>query len=746
VQFIVRSKKPDLRIDLQGFRGVGILLVVIGHLWANPSGAFAALDVFFTISGYFITSILIGKHLKTGTVHFKDFYAARMRRLFPTAFVTIVVALILTDLLYSGTSAHSLLPQGFFAAVFASNWYFIHNSTNYFTSTQSSPFLHYWSLSVEEQFYLFWPLFIFVVLRLVRRFRLNPTRALVVAFSIVTVVFFSYSLWHSSSNPTAAYFSTFDRVWEFSIGGLVALGRPLWKRIPGGWATLINWVSTIVVLATFFTLTTSMTFPAPIGLIPVLGISALIISGISPGVKATPIVTNVVFVYLGNMSYSLYLWHLPINYLLRSYFIQDTTTYKFVALGTALVVGSISYHLLEYPLRFSPALMTAREKRHQSKGRTFKWRNVRIGWVVVLALITIVSVGTTLRSTGDVTPVAQTYTDTGTSSTTGTSHTSSGSKTVASTALQKQILAVQSSLAATSFPDFNPSLKDTTPAKLTAEWSTLQCVDVTLATASSCSFAQAGATKTAIVIGDSHAISFVPGIRRALEPEGWRVQQFTYLGCPAWTLPDYEIGVGASGALCNQHHQQALQELQSLKPDMIIVMTASQAESRVALAQSHANQKGEALAASALGKTLKLYKPYTKRLVVLGDGPGHVALPDCVTKFSKPSDCVSKIDSSYTEYVAGEKSAAKTYGADYISTENWFCFNGNCPGFIGTIPATADGEHMTVALAQSLGPVLRDAILGTPTKKDATSKTSDSTKTGTTKKSAKKSSSTTPAT
>ena len=389
-----------MRRDLQGIRGLGIIFVVVGHLWRWPPGVYAMLDMFFVLSGFLITGLLIDSIKKYGGISFAQFYLSRIRRLMPMAVMVVLVTTGAFYLLYSAALGTSVAKDGFWALIFGINWHFAATSTNYFSDQASSPLLHYWSLSVEEQFYLVWPAVVLVAMLVAHRVRLRSQTALVLVLTTITLVSFTYSMWHSVAEPGTAYFSTFDRVWEFGIGGLIAVARPLWARMPDWLGLGMSWVATIGLIVALFLLTYGRAFPAPWGLPVVLLTGAVMAGGVGRSTRRLRHLDNPPMVYLGDISYSLYLWHLPVNVLLLGFIAYSSPWYYVTAIALSLALAVASYHLVERPLRYAPVLMTSRERDHFV---TRQRPGIRRAFAI-MATVSLASVAVVVALSGVLTP------------------------------------------------------------------------------------------------------------------------------------------------------------------------------------------------------------------------------------------------------------------------------------------------------------------------------------------------------
>ena len=221
------------RRDIQGLRALAVVAVIVNHLFERPAGGFVGVDVFFVISGFLISGLLVREVAASGRIDFVAFYVRRARRILPMALLVVVVTVAATYLLYNSARGAAVRTDGVFAALFAANWHFAAVGTDYWqTDGVVSPLQHYWSLAVEEQFYLFWPWLIiaaaFIGMRTGRR---SPTSVTAGLMALVAAASFGYALWQVAAAPTWAYFSTFTRTWELAAGALAALALPLFGRL-----------------------------------------------------------------------------------------------------------------------------------------------------------------------------------------------------------------------------------------------------------------------------------------------------------------------------------------------------------------------------------------------------------------------------------------------------------------------------------------------------------------------------------
>ena len=693
-----QRRKSGMRRDLQGIRGLGIIFVVVGHLWRWPPGVYAMLDMFFVLSGFLITSVLIDSIKKYGGISFAQFYLSRVRRLMPMAVMVVLVTVAATYGLYSAALGESVAKDGFWALVFGINWHFAATSTNYFSDSTTSPLLHYWSLSVEEQFYLVWPAVVLVSMLVARRVKIRSRTALVVVLGTITVASFAYSMWHSVASPGTAYFSTFDRVWEFGIGGLIAVARPYWARMPDWLGLGMSWVGSLGLIVALFLLTYGRAFPAPWGLPVVLLTGAVMAGGVGRSTRRLWHLNNPPMVYLGDISYSLYLWHLPVNVLLLGFIAHSSPWYYVTAIVVSLGLAVASYHLVERPLRYAPALMTSRERVHFA---TRKNAGVRTGFVIVTA-ISALSVALVVATSGMFISGNQPLASSG-------GQVSEAIPTpVISLSWQQRRLA--RALASTHFPQFSPPLSQLGTDNWLRELERNTCFSSSEQATYECNQRQPKGHHLALVVGDSFAAAWFPGVRAALTPSGWGVQVMAQGSCPSWTLPSYVNDEGRPNPECAALHVLITRTVHQRRPGLVI-LSSSSAEVQ------NATRKGietttQAVAHDGLARTIRDLKAAgARRIVVVGPPPLLGDLRHCLTRFGSPDDCVSRPSQDFRDDVTGESEAAAELGVPYVNTLDWFCVEGACPAFVGRTPVTSDGGHLTVEYSKSLAPLLRSALL-----------------------------------
>ncbi|WEX76218.1 acyltransferase [Sinorhizobium numidicum] len=345
----IQAAPGTFRPDIEGLRALAVSGVVAFHFgMTGLPGGFVGVDIFFVISGYLITRHLQQEIAKSGTVNLWRFYARRARRLLPASLFVILTTLLFGYFILSPSEQQFYSKGSLFASAYIINLWLIRWAVDYFASDASNnPFIHFWSLSVEEQFYLVWP----ALLLLFARFRPGK-RGFFVLLAVVAAISFAAS-WRMTaiSQPWAFYFSPF-RAWEFAFGGLASMAFPQeWAR-RFRFSPAMGWLGLGAIAAGYLTVTEEIPFPGTIALVPVLGTVMVLLSGAHEG-RAGPrsVLALQPLQQIGKLSYSLYLWHWPVIVYAGILNPELTITDRLLCLAVTLALSLFSYHFIENPIR-----------------------------------------------------------------------------------------------------------------------------------------------------------------------------------------------------------------------------------------------------------------------------------------------------------------------------------------------------------------------------------------------------------
>jgi len=370
------------RPDIEGMRAIAVGLVLLFHGFGKPfTGGFVGVDVFFVISGFLITGILLHEQVKDGRISLGRFYARRVRRILPASTLMVLVTIAATYRLLGFISGNELADDAKWTAVFAANIHFGLIGTDYLGSQRPpSPLQHMWSLGVEEQFYLVWPSVFLLLVLVVRRFkRRNVSGVLAVSLLAVIGASLATSVVQTSTNATWAYFSPATRAWELALGALIAVIGPALSRLPGWVYHAAAALGLAGIMVSALALTRTMPFPGWRVAIPVVSSGLLIWAGCgNPQTVVGRALSVRPMQWIGARSYSLYLWHWPILMVAEQYAGHHLSAWQNAGLLLAAVAASAtSYRFVENPVRNSRLL----------KSRT--GLTLAFGLVLILATIAV---------------------------------------------------------------------------------------------------------------------------------------------------------------------------------------------------------------------------------------------------------------------------------------------------------------------------------------------------------------------
>lgn len=343
------------RSDIEGLRGIAVLLVVLFHCGVPGfAGGFIGVDIFFALSGYLITNLIVYEIQRNGSFRFREFYARRVRRLLPASGLVVVGTLLLSFALYSPLEQAAHASMARYTLVYISNYFLMRDATDYFAhDVATNPYLHTWSLAVEEQFYLLWPAVIALAL-----YRTETRRRLLVVLFVICIISFGLCVWLTQVRQPWAFFGSSARAWEFGLGGLASLvGKP-WLSLRVRWIGPLSWIGLAVIGGAGCSYSAEMNFPGYAATLPVLGTIAVLLPGASGrGSCLQSFLGNAILVRLGKLSYSWYLWHWPIVMFVSVRFPAMAWDGKLVAGGLALVLAELTFRFVESPIRFSKFLV-----------------------------------------------------------------------------------------------------------------------------------------------------------------------------------------------------------------------------------------------------------------------------------------------------------------------------------------------------------------------------------------------------
>ncbi|MFC4064632.1 acyltransferase family protein [Actinoplanes subglobosus] len=659
------STKTVPRPDIQGLRALAVLAVIADHLLRWPTGGFVGVDVFFVISGYLITALLLREHDRTGTISFRTFYTRRIKRIIPASLLVLAATITAAHFLLDAARFSQLTGDTRAALLFVANWRFASEGTDYFQEgLPPSAVQHFWSLAVEEQYYVVWPWLMLALLWAGIRYLAWGPRARRIAVGItitlITAASFTWALAETSDNPTVAYFSTFSRAWELGVGALLAvLGTTIAIRSLAA-RTLLAWTGIIGIVIALFTVPATPGFPAPWAALPVLATALVIAAGTGGDQPYLWPLTNPVSRYIGDISYSLYLWHFPVIVLLAALMPSDTVTYYLTAAALITVLSVIGYHGVEDPLR--KAVWTPRGL------ITIGLRPALVAAALLLAV-----------TAGAVVPVSN--------ATPAEARPPAGADRCLGAAARDIALGcphVQGDFIVPAVADLT---KDVAGA--------FDCWIAEGEPMRACTYGK-GRIRVAL-LGDSHAAMLLPGLKTQLAKYDWTLDSYVGWGCQ-WI----RTGTGSS---CDATMKSIQKRLQTGRRYDLIIVTAAR----------HKTAKDKNWVSQMYAEAWKPVAARGTRIIVVADNPGVTDTAiQCVRRVNfsvLDHDCGTPVDRAYAETDALIKATTMVRGATLIDLRQHFCDTTTCPAVIGNVITYRDTVgHITGTFSRTLGPYLAAAV------------------------------------
>ncbi len=692
------------RDDIQGLRAVAVLLVVLGHAGVGfLKGGYVGVDVFFVLSGFLITGILLAGADRHGYVSLSEFYTRRARRILPAAVLTLVVTDIAAHHLLNLVRARQAVTDSIWASAFAANIHFAKQGTDYFAQGQPpSPIQHFWSLAVEEQFYLVWPtllsLVVFGVIGARRSGRrgVRPTqaltrRALRRLFVVITIGGFASLAWaiHStSSTPAAAYFSPFARAWELALGAALAIVAPSITRVPKIVAAACGWIGVLGICLAAVIFSDSTRFPGYAALLPTVGAALVIGAGVREH-QVTFAVPRLLALsplrYVGDRSYAFYLWHWPVLIIAVEHSGHELSVgVKLLLMLGAFMLSAISYRVFENPLRH------------------MRWRSPMgaLLWPASAAVVVVVAVVTLGSIDGKA------------------ARLEAASAAVQPAPLQDPALAADAARDnAKALPAVVAAVKAAQrgapiPSPLTPAVSKLLddvytfpngCApQVKEASSKICRLGDTTSQKTLVLIGDSHMQMWVPTILDMAQRDGWVVLPIVKSSCTPGSWIHYP-----KAPQCNAWYRWATGQAKGLRPDVTLVAGDWNPETPVDTA------------VKVIGTLTTTMKRFSRSVIVLGDPPGQRRQPvDCLlASGATMKTCTTRVTKDQLNGDMRIAANARKHRIGFMNSRGWFCARTSaklleylCPLVINRTITHRDRDHISKTYGLQLAGPFRGAF------------------------------------
>jgi len=653
------------RRDIEGLRAVAVLLVVAYHCGLPfVTGGYVGVDVFFVISGFLITGLLLREAQRTGRVSIPRFYARRALRLLPASTVVLVATVTAAAWWLPPLRLAGILSDALHTTFYAMNWRLAALGTDYLNAdADPSPLQHFWSLAVEEQFYLVWPLLLAVVVR-------RGGRGLTAVLAVLTAGSLAVSVWQTQHNAGWAYFGAHTRAWELGAGALLAVGATRLRRLGRLPARALTWAGLVAIVVSALVCTASTPFPGYAALLPVLGAAAVIAGGCA---RPAGLLGLSVLQGIGRLSYSWYLWHWPVLLVAPYALGRPLAAWEnlLAALG-ALLLAAATYALVENPVR------------HLAGLRDRPWRGLGVGAAgsaLAAGLCTLIAF--TAAHAGGVSDYrAQPLTD--------------AARLRQAIAASVAMPAVPSNLT----PKLAAAAKD--KPRLYADKCSPAFDDPRVKTP--CAYGDLTSPTTLVLFGDSHAGHWFPALEAAARQRHWKLVVVTKSACSAADVLIYEDALKREFTECVQWRRAAWQHIRELRPAMV-VMASTVPSSEILRATGSQDDAW----ADAWRRSVDAVSAPGTRVYFVNDTPWQAGpVPDCLSAhLDHPAACArSRTDAVQ---LAGRRklvaAAARAEGATVIDPLPWFCTATTCPVIVGNVLVYKDQHHITTAYSRLLAPL-----------------------------------------
>ncbi|WP_427017887.1 acyltransferase family protein [Pseudarthrobacter sp. P1] len=663
-----KQKHHAFRPEIQALRALAVALVVVYHLAPQKlTGGFVGVDVFFVISGYLISDHLVRGMSATPRLRLRDFYVRRAKRLLPASLLVLLFVAILTLAVVPQTSWGSVGVQLVSSAFYVQNWTLAANSVDYLAADSgASPVQHFWSLSVEEQFYAVWPLLILGVITIAKHYGWSARKVLITSIATVTAASFAYSVWATWSSAADAYFITPTRVWEFGVGALLALalqrtsGGPAWIRSALSWAGLAGIALAAVTYAG------ATPFPGYTALLPVLATAAVIWGG-APGTIWGP---SAIFKFrpvqfLGDISYSVYLWHWPLI-VLGPIIVGGKGSGLSMTLAAGIVLVSVA---LAWLTKIFVEDRFRVEKGNRCKARRYNGR-ILVGIAAAMVSVGILG-GVTMFISQNRSEAANIQLDEFSSNPPqcfGADVLASGEDCASGGIL---------------YPD--PVIASTDVAGAGCQQR------ATRAEAMTCTFGSQSpdAYKVALV-GDSHAGQWLGALEGLAEKRGWSVTTYLKSSCAFTEATSFQRS-------CAPWNAEVSRTILSGDYDLIVTSSVSTAKYQA--------DSGETTYQSAVDGLRERWSSSTIPIVALADTPrpsfGGVSDPPSCVDTKSDADC-SFPQSKALKDEPQKEAAEGLNQVHFLDMTKYFCRSGDCQSVLGNVLVYRDSNHMTATFSKSL--------------------------------------------
>ncbi|MET9731613.1 acyltransferase family protein [Streptomyces sp. NPDC006458] len=668
-----------MRLDIQGLRAVAVSLVALSHAGVTQvAGGYIGVDVFFVISGFLITSLMLREHQRSGKIALGKFYARRALRLLPAS-TLVVLATLAGSWLFLGP----LRFADYAKDAIASAWYVVNfrladAGTDYFnTDVPPSPFQHFWSLAVEEQFYLIWPILLIVALKLFRRRALLAIPLLALAAGS-----FAVNLDLTETSPSWAYFASQGRIWELAVGALLALAAHRLHEIPQPIAAVLSWAGLAAIAYGAVAFDETTRFPGYNAIVPVVGAAAVLACGAAGGrYGAGALLSLRPAVWIGGISYAWYLWHWPLILIVPAAvgFGEHDGPLRLIAALCGIPLAWLTLHLVENPMRFHRAF----------KARANRGLALGLGLSALAALTAVVAAqfppGLASGSARQNTREALTGT--------------SDPQAALTRLLEERIDKLPSNL--------EPSMRDVAYKRSAVYTDDCALTMTDEVQTQPCLYGDKTGERSVVLFGDSHVAQWFPAFDAIARKHHWKLYSFTKNACKV-----SQITIAYNGgpySTCDTWRQVTIDKIRKMRPELVITSSSQSAKLWGEGDMAEVWGKGQA-------ETYRMLQQGRTRVLTLLDTPWPKNNSvDCAVAHPDDLGACARDRSEADRNPAVTKAilaAAKAEKVATIDPYDWVCApSGNCPVVVGNTMVYRDYGHLADPYVEALTPVVENELV-----------------------------------
>ncbi|MCF3942682.1 acyltransferase family protein [Oceanobacillus alkalisoli] len=653
-------KKADrkFRLEIEGLRAVASILVAVYHIWlGNVSGG---VDVFFVVAGFLITTSLLGRYERSGKIDFSGFILRLMKRLFPAAFTVLFITGIACIIWLPEVRWAQTVQELLAAALYFENWQLAINSVDYLAqNNEASPFQHFWAMSLQGQFYIIWPLLLFITILLARFIFKKQVRP--VFFGTLIVVFFisfGYSIYMTDVNQPWAYFDTFTRVWEFSAGGLLALLIANIK-VNKSLSFVLSWLGLIGLVSCGLVLQVSTVFPGYAALWPVLSAIFILIAGNQGGkYSAYGLLSSKPLIAFGGISYGFYLWHWPI--LIFYFLITGNETASLVEglliMVLSAILAYVTTEFVEKPIR-------------NRKSLNVKWKTATVAVLFLLPVLVLSGFWsqTIAKQQNQLADMVNEEDYPGAAVTAFAETSAETDEPVVPTPVQAR--------------NDQPDLYADGCHQAIGETEVIECIY--------------GETEnpeyTVALVGGSHSAHWLPALQGFAEEEKIQINSYTKSGC-RFSTEEFDAED------CTDWNTNLMDVILELDPDL--VFTTADVTQHQEVPDGYV-------------EAWEILEEHDIQVFAVRDNPRFTFdVPSCVEENGPDSiECAVEQEEILPAEAPWDQLENPPANVHYADFTDRFCEDGSCKAVVGNVLVYTDSHHITATYSSTLAPFVRDELV-----------------------------------